>query len=310
MRRALLLATLLAAPSLAAAQAVGSVLFANSRINPNTINAVECDPANQSQVLVQWNPSFINNQTSVPVGGTYIIYGSNTAPTGTQCVIADNTTGGQNIRANVVQNTNLGATSATIATATLVGVAGLGCSDGQNVFICVQGVVSGTNNTTTNFAIASASITISTSIPKIPVVTGISPGDRALNVSWEPGTAGTATAKTVNVELEATLVDTVGNPIVGAGTLTSPRFGASPARFEKLVNGQGYAVRARAFSDADNVSTTFSPAVIGTPQPVNDFWDTYKAEGGRDTGGCSSGLAGPLGLGVLIATLALARRRK
>ena len=291
MRRALLLATLLAAPSLAAAQAAGQVLFANSRVNPNSINAFECDPANNAQVLVQWTPQFISG-TSTPVGGTYIIYGSN-------------------IRANIVLNTNSGATSATIGTSALVSVSGLSCSDGQTLYICVQGVQGGAFNALTNFAISVATVTISTSLPNVPAINGIPPGDRALNVSWEPGTVGTGTGTTVRVEMQVTPLSSPTGASDPGGLRTVGRFGASPARLEGLVNNVIYDVQARALTDADNASA-FSPAGVttGMPQFVNDFWEVYKAAGGRDTGGCSSGLAGPLALGLLIATLALSRRRK
>jgi hypothetical protein len=310
MRRALLLATLLAVPSLAAAQAAGEVIFQTSRTKPLTINKSECDPATGSTVTIRWSPRFLIGFTSAPIGGTYIIYGANQGPSGDTCPTQSNTTTNLTVGVVADQNPlNPGGTTALISTSALIQAAGKSCADeGAAVFICIQGVQGGTNALATNFGISTAQVTISTIPPPAPSITGIMPGNNALSVSWEAGgTTTTTTALTQNVAFEATPVDTVGNLI--GGPVVSPRFSASPARFEKLVNNQGYSVRARAFSDADNVSTLSDPAVIGTPEHVNDFWDMYKAAGGRDSGGCSSGLAGPLGLGILIATLALARRR-
>jgi hypothetical protein len=314
MRRALVLATLLAAPALASAQSSGQVLFANNRIKPNSINAFECNPANGATVLVRWNPAFINGNTSAPVSGTYIIYGSNTAPgsNGTQCQTVNNTTSGQNILANTVLDTQSSALNATINLGTLLSVSGLSCAnDGSSLFICVQGVLSDSNNTTTNFAIAQATVTISTTLPQVPVITGITPGDRALNVAWEPGSVGTGTAITQQVELEVTPIASTTGAFDNGGTRSVGTFGASPARVQGLVNTVIYDVRGRAISDTGNLSD-FSPEGVttGMPQFVKDFWDIYKDAGGRETGGCGAGAAGPVGLGILIAALALVRRRK
>jgi uncharacterized protein (TIGR03382 family) len=313
MRRALVLATLLAAPALASAQSSGQVLFANDRTNPNTVNATECNPANNAQVLIRWNPAFINGATSAPVGGTYIVYASNTAPvSGTQCQTANNTANGQNILAGTIDNTNSSALNATISTSAMLAASGLSCAnDGSTFFVCVQGVQGGSNIPASNFAIAQVTVTISTTTPKIPAITGITPGDGALNVSWSPDAAGTGTAITQQVELEVTPIASTTGAFDSGGTRSAGKFGASPARVERLVNTVIYDVRARAFSDAGNVSD-FSPANVttGMPQFVNDFWEIYKADGGREAGGCGAGAAGPIGLGVLIATLALIRRRK
>jgi uncharacterized protein (TIGR03382 family) len=313
MRRALLLATALAAPALAAAQAAGQIVFQTSRTNPLTVNGTECNPANGSTVTINWTPRLLNGLTAAPIGGTYIIYSSSsTNPiTGTDTCSAQSTTTPV-FTVGVVSDLNPlnpGGTSALISTSALIQAAGLSCaSEGASVFLCIQGVQGGVNSSGSNFGIATATVTISTIPPPAPLITGINPGNNALIVFWEAGgTTTTATALTQNVQLEATPVSTTGVPV--GSTVTSGRFSASPARFERLVNDQGYLVHARAFSDSDNASV-ISPDVLGTPQLVNDFWTTYKNAGGRDSGGCSSGLAGPLGLGVLIATLALARRRK
>jgi len=327
MRRALALVTLLSVPASALAQAVGSVTFQNNRVNPNTINAGECAVGSNATVLVRWTPQFINNAVGAPVsGGSYIVYGTNTAPGSTttttttagQCPV-QNTSSGNNILVGiVVDTTNSSAplsTSATISLPLLLQGAGFsqasGCPpDGTTVYICVQGVLNDINSSTNNFAIASAAVTVRTVFPSVPVITRVTPGDGALNVYWDAATLDTA-AQTVNIELMATPIGTTTSSVDTLGPRTRGKFSASPARFEGLVNTVIYYMQAQAFTDADNAST-FSPAFINTgmPEHVFDFWDIYKNDGGRETGGCGAGAAGPVGLGILLATLALIRRRK
>jgi len=310
MVRVLLVVVALAAPVLSAAQAAGQVLFANDRANPNTVNAFECDPANNPQVLIRWNPAFINNNTSVPVGGTYIVYASNTAPmNGTQCQVANVTWAGQNILAGTILNTNFGATNATISTSALLAVSGLSCAnDGQILYVCVQGVLGGANMVATNFAIAQATVTISTTFPKVPAITGVTAGDGALIVAWAPDAYGTGTAVTQRVELEVTPVASTTEAWDSGGTRSVGKFATSPASIDGLVNGVVYDLRARAFSDAGNVSD-FSPAGVTTGMPEAQAWTGLpgRLSPAGSGGGCSSGLAGPLGLAILAGALALAR---
>ena len=312
MVRVLLVVVALAAPALSAAQAGGQVLFGNDRANPNTVNAFECDPANNGQVLIRWNPAFINNYTSVPVGGTYIIYASNTAPAnnGTLCQTMNNTpVGGTQILAGTIQDTNFSATNATISTSALLAVSGLSCANnGQVLYVCVQGVQGGSNNVATNFAIAQATVTISTTFPKVPAITGVTAGDGALIVAWAPDAYGTGTAVTQRVELEVTPVASTTEAWDSGGTRSVGKFATSPASIDGLVNGVVYDLRARAFSDAGNVSD-FSPAGVTTGMPEAQAWTGLpgRLSPAGSGGGCSSGLAGPLGLAILAGALALAR---
>jgi hypothetical protein len=321
MVRVLLVAVTLAMPVLSAAQVAGQVLFANDRVSPNTINASECDPSSTAQVTINWNPQFTNNYTSVPVGGTYLIYASNTAPAnGTRCQAVSNTTMGQNILAGLVGNTIIGATSMSVSTAALVSVAGFTCAnDGSTVYVCVQGVQGGSNDTVTNFAIASATVTISTSFPKAPAITRVTAGDGALIAAWAPDGYGPGTAVTQQVELEVTPIATTTDAWDAGGARIAGKYATSPVRLDGLVNGVVYDLRARAFSDAANVSD-FSPASVTTgmpqagteppppepppPAPPPPAEPRPPAVSG---GGCSSGLTGPLGLAILAGALALVR---
>src|SRR5512145_473887 len=156
MRRALLLVTLLAVPAAASAQATGAVLFENERATPMTVNARECDPANDAQVTARWSPLFLNGNTSAPPSGKYFVYGSNQAPTGTGGTTGtlrrtqDDTQ--NNIRAARIDDldeTDAG-TSAVISLPALLAAAGhTGCpAHGTLIYVCVQGVLNDANNST------------------------------------------------------------------------------------------------------------------------------------------------------------------
>jgi hypothetical protein len=318
--RALLLATLLLAPALAAAQTVaqGAVTFQNGRDFPMYINATECGGGT---VTAAWNPTLTNGATGIPTaGGFYVIYGSNQAPrvvNNVQSCWTENDVTSLNPGLSAAQvlntqntNTPLGLT-ASINTQTLTAAAGKSCAnDGATIYICVQGYV-GSVASANIFGIASSSVIISTTIPPPPTITSITPGNGALNVSWEPGSStSTFTGDSYSFQLSADFVATT-SPLITDPVQhhTSSMFTANSARFDGLVNTVTYAVTARAFSKAGNPSDP-SAAENGTPQHVNDFWDTYKAEGGRDDGGCAGGPAGPLALALVAGALALTRRRK
>jgi hypothetical protein len=315
--RALLVASLLVAPALAAAQTVpvGTVVFQNGRDFPMFINGTECA---SGSVTTAWTPQLIGNYAggTVPNGGYYVIYGSNQAPravSGVQTCWTPNDVTAQNpgLAAGQVfttQNTgNALGTSVVINTQALVAAAGKGCTDGAVLTICVQGIDAANGNAL--FSIASASVTISTTIPPPPTITGITPGDSALNVSWDAGTVtSTFAGDSYSYQLEAVMVGTT-TAITDPNTHTSSTFTSTSARFDGLVNSVVYAVTVRAFSKAGNASNP-SAAVNGTPGAVNDFWDAYKAAGGRDNGGCASGLAGPLAMALVAGALALSRRRR
>lgn len=77
-----------------------------------------------------------------------------------------------------------------------------------------------------------------------------------------------------------------------------------------LRNHTTYQVAVRAIDDKGNQSE-FSGAGIGTPLPVDDFWDRYKKAGGAQEGcSTSSGTSGLLASTLVIFLLAAARRRR
>ncbi len=56
-------------------------------------------------------------------------------------------------------------------------------------------------------------------------------------------------------------------------------------RIGGLTNGVMYEIRARTIDAAGNYSFDWSDPVYGTPQMVDDFWETYKRNGGDEKGG-------------------------
>ena len=317
MRRALLLVIVLAAPPLLAraqSQPLGSVTFQNGRTFPMYINATECAGGT---VTAAWNAAPSGSYTAPPTTGYYVVYGSNQQPRNVNGVVTcwtpnDVTAQNPGLAAGQVLTTqNSGAplaTSATIGTQTFIAAAGKSCSDnGVLIYICVQGFDS-TNGAI--FGYASAGVTIDTNIPPPPTITGITPGNEALNVSWDAGAVtSTYPGDSYSYQLTAEMVGTT-TAATDPNTHVSSMFTATSARFGGLVNTVTYAVTAKTYSKAGNPSIASDP-MNGTPQFVNDFWDTYKNDfGGRDSGGCAGGAAGPLALAVLAGALALSRRAR
>jgi len=56
-------------------------------------------------------------------------------------------------------------------------------------------------------------------------------------------------------------------------------------RITDLNNGITYEIRAVAIDAAGNMGLEWSDAITGTPQEVDDFWEAYKNNGGKEDGG-------------------------
>ncbi len=314
MSRALLLATLLAAPTLAFAQTInaGDVTFPNHGDFPMYVNAAEC--GSHVTVTVKWNPLLLTGFTQIPSNPVYVIWASNVDPrtqTGTAantCFTTSDTNTGRTVGqvSDATGTDPIITTNAVIDLTDFINKAGKSCSDsGTTVFICVQAQTGGTN-----FGFAAEAVKISTTIPPPPTITAITPGNGALHVSWDAGSITTTlTGDSYSFQLTADMIATTTAITDPNPHHVSSMFTANDARFDGLVNSVTYAVTATAFSKARNPSPA-SDAMDGTPQYVNDFWDSYNAAGGRDNGGCAGGPAGPLALGLVAAALGLARRRK
>jgi MYXO-CTERM domain-containing protein len=186
-------------------------------------------------------------------------------------------------------------------TAQIATVAGQGACNtpGTDIIVCVQAKDAAGDN----IGEARVRLTVETSKPGPPLNPTATPGDQALNVSWaDPGSSPSALSYLIDATPVGTIIDPTGHHL-------SPRITTTNYRLGGLVNGQMYNVAVVSFSEASNESApSFVTSV--TPLPVADFWTLYKDEGGRDSGGCTSGSAGVLALAALGGLLAMARRRR
>lgn len=303
--RALLLAAALAAPALAGAQVADGVL--QPVAGDELVNAAQCAGTDTTPVELVWN-THVN--TVFTTGGTYRLFASSQQPetTGTEanfCPETDDPADG--VRAAQVGD-DLDATSQAVTAAMefspleMVRAAGYDACDAtsdRTIYLCVHWYDrSGARN-----GWAKGSVKLSFKVPAAPTGVSVTPGDSALNVRWSESTGGATDAK------EYQVVATTTDPRDPAGTHEYGRTTSTSYRARGLVNGVAYDVVVYAFSDAGNRSEP-SAAVTGTPQPVSDFWEHYRASGGREEGGCASGSAGALALLGTAALLALARRKQ
>jgi hypothetical protein len=338
MRRILFVAMLLAAPALGAAQSAGAMTFTNTDADPkaSSINVVECR-STTATVEISWQPTA--SPTATPV--TYQLYASNkdtsnttvfTGLTATTVVTtcpteADtNATNGTTVVPVGNQLTNPGSLAsvpfptAQIAQALKTTSLTDPCSGTATttIYLCMQGKQNGTV-----FGTARATITLSLARPdQTPqLLLPVAPGNTALTPRW----ADTASNSSYYQVQLVSLVDPSVLPTAGAfdpaGTFAafdprdpSPRHASGfvtghETRVSGLVNGVTYGVMITSYTSDYNPG---DPSNIATasPEVTFDFWQTYKNAGGRETGGCSSGLAGPVALLALAGVLAVFRRRK
>jgi uncharacterized protein (TIGR03382 family) len=306
MRRALLLAAL-GLPAVALGQIAapsGAVIEVNNfnvEVTNSYINAAHC--ADTDPLDVEWN--IIRLNTALPVDGTYRIYASNEAPATSGdganfCPEQDVTSG--TTRADLV--TSDAATVAVqqldVSGSALAAAAEKTCGTGGEdaiVFVCVHLY---DDDGVTRRGFASGKFQIQVRAPNPPTGASAGPGDTRINVSWTPSATGGGAATADSYTAEARLP--------GSTTaVSSASTNGNSVTIENLVNGTTYDVVVYAFSVGGNRSAEVS-AGTATPAEVDDFWETYRGEGGRETGGCASG--GAAGILAVAGVLAALRRRK
>ena len=106
------------------------------------------------------------------------------------------------------------------------------------------------------------------------------PGEQALEVSW--GSVDTAERYRACVAESSFTINDVLD-----GTISCTTTEQTNTRIEGLTNGTNYLVAILSEDAAGNVSTLCDGAVFaeGIPIAVNDFYEEYRAAGGRDLGG-------------------------
>ncbi|ACL67043.1 Myxococcales GC_trans_RRR domain protein [Anaeromyxobacter dehalogenans 2CP-1] len=306
MRRAILAATLLAAPLLAAGQTnptAGQVL-PSKQPEDKYINAAQCiGAADTAPLNLIWQIQVKSG--TFETRGRYQIFAATQGAyntTGTNqgyCAESNDTTNG--IQAG--QIASLPADDAAVLTpqafdpVTIVNAVGLQACTAQvkTIYICVHWY----DSSGTRRGFAQGSVTLSTAKPATPVNVSVTPGENALNVNWENGTGGAE--RTEEYQVRAT-------PAGTTDTVPSKRVTGTSLRLGGLTNGVTYDVQVVAYTESGNPSDP-SATVSATPVPVSDFWEQYKARGGTDSGGCGAGGTGALAM-IGAAALAALRRRK
>lgn len=336
MRRALLLASLLAVPLIGRAQtgtpATGQITFTNTNADPSaqTINSAECSAApGANSVQLNWSVQVLGAAPSA--GITYQLFASNVVnpPNGSStCTTQSNASTNTNVIA-VGQLTNQSSLilydqtfdpSAIASALTTSGTSACSITTDTTIYLCINALNSANNSV---FGVAKGTMTLSTWRPDVSPVLNvpIAPGDGALNPTWSAN--GTTNTQWYRVQA-ISVANPASLPSAGAFDPAAGYAGFDPrdpvrhysgyvsgtqVRIGGLQNGVTYALAVTGYTTAYNASDP-SNVGTGTPQLVYDFWDVYKNDGGRETGGCSSGVAGPLGLLVVAGALALVRRRK
>jgi uncharacterized protein (TIGR03382 family) len=319
MRRASLLAVL-ALPAVAAAQVTptptaGSITFptqVNTAVD-KYINAAEC---RSGTITLRWAISFDTNK-GVANLASYQLYASDHAEDSAvnkeRCPTEndDKLTG---VHAGSIVDaitTNLSDPSPELEfdTALIASVAGLGAcnASGTTIMLCVQARDSSDGLIGT----ARTNLTLSTTAPGAPESASASPGEQALDVHWGDSSGEPTPEYHIAEVVTGPGVDPTVSTSTSKASGAVAGTGSGSVRIDGLTNGVIYAVYVTAYSTADNAS---DPVFAGTasPTPVNDFWETYRAAGGREQGGCASGAgaAGTLALLAAASLVALFRRRK
>ncbi len=278
-RLALLVALLLPAAGLA--QTTGTVL-----ISPTTFGTTDCTSTAKS-VTITWTSS------STPVAGGNEIYKVWVSHTDTACLTTGQPTGSLQLGSDIPVTTTPPTYSTTRSD--FISKAALSaCTTNATISVCVQHWVIGAASAK---GTATGSATLEVEPPPVPVLVSVATGDSALFVSWADGTTNTIAAVSYNVTA------------VGGGATVTKNSTSKSYRLGGLTNGVTYSVTVTSLSAGGNESVASSPPVLGTPQPVDGFWEQYKNAGGVEQGGCAGGPAGLVALlGVALALRGLRRR--
>jgi hypothetical protein len=178
----------------------------------------------------------------------------------------------------------------------IVTALGLTCEDRRRISINVCAVVTNAGSNVTA-APLSTSIRYDGQIPSPPANVRTTPGDRALDVSWD------ASTNADHYRVEAT-------PQGGGPTAVSSETTDTSKRITGLENGTVYDVGVVALSIGGNPSA-LSATVPGKPVEVDDFWRRYQnSPGPQEAGGCATGGSGAVALWSLLGLLPILLRRR
>lgn len=311
MRRALLVALAgLAIPALALGQAAGAVTIDSTTININQCNGTQNPPRGGDDELslgMLWNLTFATvNSTPVTfsTGGKYRVWAGNARqsvdPKDAACEVPSSTVSnfqnGQVAEFDALVNPVT--TKQLVSMKDIVTKAGFDCTLGatQTINLCVQWIES--DGSTIGGWASGTSIRLDTTAPtNAPTNVHVSGGDGKLFVSCTGNDSASTSFKAA------------ATPQAGGTTRYSDQdTSCSNLTITGLENNQPYDVVVYGMNDAFNPSPPSTPPQTGTPVPTEDFYNHYKQDGGRETGGCSTA-AGAAGLLSVLALLAVRRRK-
>jgi hypothetical protein len=304
--RVLALLGALAAPGLGVAQSIGAIV--GDEGDDLFINADECAGGSGATIGLAWRVQ------GTSTSGVYRMFASNKAPTTSDAIevcATENettsstfagrvlTTSGEELVAQAGDATG----NAIFPIDSFVLASNRTCDTDATIHVCVHHYAyqTGTQNPdlSTVRASAVATITLSVGKPAAPVDVSVSPGDKRLYVQWAAGSGGGAEASDYLI---------VAAPTSGTSPVQTDTATGTSGVVDGLVNEQEYEVMVFARS-ASGTASDPSEAVLGTPKPVDDFWEVYRKAGGTESGGCG-GPAGPLALAGLAGVVLAARRRR
>ena len=155
----------------------------------------------------------------------------------------------------------------------------------------------------------SGTLNVQSTRPPMPVISSVTPGDSQLTVTVNAGTPHDVYQATGSgITYYVYCYDPAGTLAATGG----PGNATQAIVCSGLTNGTTYTVTAQGYSSAGNAGEVMpiSQGTQATPLPFEDFWNAYKADGGRETGGCGTAGAGALApVAAVLALLSLRRRR-
>jgi hypothetical protein len=314
LRRAAVLGLLLVPPLGVTAQTAGTMTFTISPAPATVIGLSAC------QGGTSFITSFVFAKSSTQVlpqtGNVYDIYVSgasftcDTSTTPTVPLL----TPAAHVTAVVGAATQTWPQSGTVTPASVLQKAGItSCTTDATLYVCARLLTSTSDSTA--LGATSGSIAVQVQPPNAPTSVISRPGDTVLHLSWTPPATGVAVDHYKAVVTATRICSTtVTPPCEYASASVHTYDGITQASFDAkgLVNDLPYSVVVYAVSAGGAVSPASDPPVTGvdaTPIPVNDFWEQYKQDGGREQGGCATGAGGLLALLGAAAALRRARRQ-
>jgi hypothetical protein len=270
-------------PGLALAQIIVTETSDFPNGDDEIINIDECEGDLRSSFVAAWN---ISVGTGAFPTGQLRISNTNTCPENSQ----DFPNAVTETWETITQPTG---SSRSRSAESLATTAGYDCTEQasiRTIYVCAV-----LQAATTPVGTQQAIIRVDTSRPTPPLVTAVSPGNGALDVSWE------ASSGADRYRVRAT--PPTGNPVLSSETTDTSK------RITGLTNGTTYVVDVLAFSIGGNQSLEPTTQLQGTPTETDDFWRYYqKQPAAQEAGGCSTTGAGGLALLALGAVAARLRR--